>query len=258
MEVVDQLGHKILLNHVPRRIVSLVPSITELLVDLGLQDAIIGVTKFCVHPHGLIKKKKLIGGTKSLNLELIKELNPDFIIANKEENEQTQIEELSKIFKVYVSDIKSYDDSIELMQTLGDIFHRRQEVAELSHLLELYRPTPLFNNQSALYLIWCKPYMSIGHDTYIHHIMSSLGLNNVYSSSVRYPIVSDEDLNNIKPSYVFLSSEPYPFQEKHIAELEEIFPQSAIVLVDGEAFSWYGTRILKLNRYFEHLKSNLS
>ena len=258
MEVVDQLGQKLIFNHVPCRIVSLVPSLTELLFDLGLENDIIGITKYCVHPDDVIKKKKLIGGTKTLNLELIKELNPDFIIANKEENEQTQIEALSEICNVYVSDIKNSHDSIKLIDTLGNIFSKQQEASELTNRLLLSRPTSIFDNHTVLYLIWRKPYMSIGHDTYIHHMLNSLGLNNVYSSAVRYPIVSDEDLNKIEPSYVFLSSEPYPFQEKHIGELEKKFPKSKIILVDGEAFSWYGTRILKFNRYFENLKTKLS
>lgn len=257
MTVKDQMGRTVRIKKPVRRIVSLVPSITELLVDLGLQNEIVGITKFCVHPASLKRDKSIIGGTKNIKISDIIALKPDLVIANKEENDPEQVENLSNHVPVYVSDIQSYEDNIQMIRDLSVHIHTPHIAAEVIRDLRAKQPSYLFNQQTVLYLIWQEPYMSIGQDTYIHHVLESLGLENIMNESLRYPKIELSDIQQMSPDYIFLSSEPYPFQTKHLDKLARLAPESKVILVDGEAFSWYGTRILKLGQYFQNLKSEL-
>jgi iron complex transport system substrate-binding protein len=251
------MNNSILLSSSPKRIVSLVPSITELLVDLGLEKNIVGITKFCIEPSYLKTQCKIIGGTKKINIDLIKSLNPDIIIANKEENIENDVLEMMNFSNVWISDIKTLNDNLHLISELGKIFNRINEANEI--IIETKKCFNNLNNiklkdKEVLYLIWKKPYMSVGKDTFIHDILSQIGLKNCINE-FRYPII---DLKNFeKVDYVFLSSEPYPFSTKEMNDFQNIFPYSKIVLVDGSYFSWYGSRISKSKEYFEKLISNL-
>ncbi len=157
----DQLGRKIQINHPPKRIISLVPSQTELLFDLGLNDEVVGVTKFCVHPENKFKSITKIGGTKKLNMEKIRSLNPDLIIGNKEENEKEQIETLMKEFPVWMSDIYNLDDALNMMKALGKLVDKNKKALEMATAIK-ERFTNLekgLNGKeppSAAYLIWKK------------------------------------------------------------------------------------------------------
>jgi len=257
MTVKDQMGRIVRINKPLRRIVSLVPSITELLVDLGLRNEIVGITKFCVHPNGLKKDKLIIGGTKNIRIDDIISLKPDLVIANKEENDPHQIENLCKHVPVYISDIQSYEDNLQLIRDLSVYIKTPNIAAQVIRDLKAKQPERLFDRQSVLYLIWKEPYMTIGQDTYIHYMLESLGLVNMMNESLRYPKLELSDIQQMRPDFIFLSSEPYPFQSKHLDELARLAPESKVILVDGEAFSWYGTRILKLGQYFQNLKSEL-
>lgn len=238
------------------KIISLVPSITEALFDFGLsENEIIGRTKFCIHPENLVQKIEIIGGTKNLNLDKIKALNPDLIIANKEENVKEQIEELQKDFKVLVTNISNLEDNYYLLKTLGNLLGK-QEIAQKFNL-KIYEILANFSDlkkKKCAYLIWRNPYMTVGFDTFIHDILDKIGFENIFKNQKRYPEVSVEDLRNAE--YIFLSSEPFPFQQKHIDELQKELPDAKIFLVDGEAFSWYGTRLAKCESYFQSLVQN--
>lgn len=259
----DYLGKQIKLENVPKRIVSLVPSQTELLVDLGLKDRIVGITKFCVHPRELRKTKKIVGGTKQVNYDKIKKLKPDLILCNKEENTLEMVTELQKIAPVHISDIKTISDSCDLINDYAELFDCIKEATRL--ILEIKKTRALFrdritrtNRSTVLYLIWRDPWMTIGSDTFIHKMLEENHLKNYCGDRLRYPEINLLEVSqNNAPDFIFLSSEPYPFQEKHRKEFLSLFPKSSIILVDGEYFSWYGSRLLKAYAYFEELKRQL-
>ena len=238
------------------KIISLVPSITEALFDFGLNDKeIIGRTKFCIHPENAVQKIEIIGGTKNLNIGKIKSLNSDLIIANKEENVKEQIEELQKDFKVLVTNISNLEDNYYLLKTLGNLLGKQETAQKFN--LKIYEILAKFSDlekKKCAYLIWKNPYMTVGFDTFIHDILDKVGFQNIFKNKKRYPEISVEDLK--AADYIFLSSEPFPFQQKHIDELQKELPDAKIFLVDGEAFSWYGTRLAKCESYFQNLVEN--
>ncbi len=261
----DQIGRKIELKVAPKRIVSLVPSLTELLCDLGLEDCLVGVTKFCVHPENLRKAKTDIGGTKKLHLDRIEDLNPDLIIANKEENNRDEVEELAKNYPVYVSDIESFDDVHSFIFDIGALSGNVSQAQKLNS--EITEAVSTVKNRAlnkeplrAVYLIWKDPFMAAGTDTFITKMLNLCGVQNALSDwgekGLRYPELTIEDIKTINPEIVLLSSEPYPFKDKHLKEIgaETGLP---VKLVDGEAFSWYGSRILHCLPYLQRFVQDL-
>jgi ABC-type Fe3+-hydroxamate transport system substrate-binding protein len=235
------------------KVISLVPSITEALFDLGLtENEIIGRTKFCIHPEDKVKNVEIIGGTKNLNIEKIKALKPDLILANKEENVKEQVEILMKDFKVIVYNTETIEDNYYLVKNLGLLFNR-EERAQIFNLkiYEVLNEAKINSKIKAAYLIWKNPYMTVGSDTFIHNILAEIGFENIFKNQTRYPEIQVEDL--AEADVIMLSSEPFPFKEKHIAELKEFYPEKKIIIVDGEAFSWYGTHIAKCENYFKEL-----
>ena len=240
----------------PRRIISVVPSQTELLYDLGLDDEVVGITKFCVHPEAWFRDKTRIGGTKKLNLENIRALQPDLIIANKEENDQKQIETLAKEYPVWVSDISTIEDALQMIDGVGAVVNREAKATELIRDIVagfevLQRSTV---RKRVAYLIWYQPWMAAGGDTFISDVIETIGWENVFKDQRRYPGISIEALREYRPDVVLLSSEPFPFKEKHGKEIREAMPEVAVELVDGEMFSWYGSRMLKAVGYFYFVK----
>lgn len=235
------------------KIISLVPSITETLFDFGLtDDEVIGRTKFCIHPSTLVKNIEVIGGTKNLNIEKIKSLKPDLIIANKEENEKLQVEELMKDCKVWVTDISNLDDNRDFISELG-ILLKKEDLAKSFNqkINSVFIDTKINKPKKAAYLIWKNPYMTVGADTFIHEILNNLGFDNLFKSRKRYPEVSVDEM--VDADLIFLSSEPFPFKQKHIDELQKQLPNKEIILVDGEAFSWFGTHLMKVDDYLKDL-----
>ncbi|MCW3103997.1 MAG: transporter substrate-binding protein [Bacteroidetes bacterium] len=269
----DQLGRKISLTAIPRRIISLVPSQTELLYDLGLRDEVVGITKFCIHPEEWFRTKTRVGGTKKYDFEKIKALQPDLIIGNKEENEKEQIELLMKEYNVWMSDIYTLKDALQMIAALGALLGKNEAATNLKLEIESrFRrftasspsstslPPPTLNLQPPTsrlrtsYFIWRKPYMVAGHDTFINEMMKLCGFENVFTDrDSRYPEVSREEILEAKPELILLSSEPYPFKEQHIMEFRELLPDAKVMVVDGEIFSWYGSRLLKAPAYFSTL-----
>ena len=236
------------------KIVSLVPSITETLFDFGLTaDEVIGRTKFCIHPKTLITKVPVIGGTKNLNLDKIKALKPDLIIANKEENEKLQIEELGKYFEIWLTNIENLQDNQNFLTELGTLLNKQELALNFNEKINvIFDSSKELSPKKVAYLIWKNPYMTVGSDTFIHEIIEKIGFTNLFKDSKRYPEIS---VNQMKEAeYVFLSSEPFPFQQKHIDELQKELPDSKIMLVDGEAFSWYGTHLSRCGDYFKTLR----
>ncbi len=250
----DQMGREVDIPIKPRRIVSLVPSQTELLFNLGLKQQLVGITKYCTHPADGVNKILKVGGTKQLDIELIKTLNPDLIIVNKEENERTQVEELCRRFPVWISDIAGLNDAIAMIKDLGWITGRSVEADKIAGKItsSFIRIKPLQTNIKVAYLIWRKPYMLAGNGTFINDMLTRCGLQNAVEEA-RYPQKSIDQLIEINPDVLFLSSEPYPFKEKHIHELKAYLPNAKMYLVDGELFSWYGSRLQFSSAYFQQL-----
>lgn len=253
IHLTDQIGQKIHLKSKAKRIISVVPSQTEFLYDLGLTDEVVGITKFCVHPKEWFKSKNRVGGTKTLNFDKIKNLNPDLIIANKEENTQSEIEFLQAHYPVYTSDIKTLDDAYQMMSDIGIMTNRIDNSENIiNEIISNFKDLPQFN-KSVLYLIWKNPYMVAGQDTFINNLLEKVGLTNVAINTVdRYSEITAKEIKQINPDYIFLSSEPYPFKEKDVLELNKLC-QSSIVLVDGEMFSWYGSRLKYFKNYINQL-----
>ena len=255
----DQTGNTISLAAVPQRIISLVPSQTELLADLGLEINVIGITKFCVRPAEWRAIKTIVGGTKRLKPAVIESLSPDLILANKEENERDQVLTLKEKFPVWTSDIHNLDDAIQMIHAVGMMTGTAGKAISMTDRIRsefdnLLNVTPAI---TAAYLIWQNPYMAAGSDTFIDSMMRAAGFINIFSQS-RYPETTIEQLRSMQPDVVLLSSEPFPFREKHANEIARLLPHSKCINVDGEMFSWYGSRLLYAAAYFSALRKGLN
>ena len=238
----DALGRPVGLASPPRRIVSLVPSLTELLADLGLDDEVVGLTRFCVHPEGWKRRKAIVGGTKTVDPERVAALRPDLVLAAKEENVPDQVEALAA--PVFVTDVATVADAVAMIRTVGALVGRAEAAGALAdRVARGFASLAPPRRVRAAYLIWREPWMTVGGDTFISDVMAHAGFDNVYRDAARYPTVTPDALRARQPEAVLLSSEPYPFRESHRAEVRALVPGARVECVDGEAFSWYGSRM---------------
>jgi ABC-type Fe3+-hydroxamate transport system substrate-binding protein len=259
LNATDQMGRRVAVPFPPQRIVSLVPSQTELLFDLGLGERVVGVTKFCIHPAEARKKATVIGGTKNFDFEKIASLNPDLIIGNKEENYQAGIDQLAANYPVWLSDISNLAEALDMIRRVGFIAGAKEKAevlaTEIATSFAALAPVGADNAPTtAAYFIWRKPYMVAAEGTFINDMLRRAGLANVFASQQRYPEIIADQLATAAPQRILLSSEPYPFSEKHIAEFQQICRDAKIEIVDGELFSWYGSRLRKSAAYFSQLQ----
>ncbi|WP_413998945.1 ABC transporter substrate-binding protein [Flavobacterium sp. W1B] len=261
--LIDQIGNEHTFEKSPQRIISLVPSQTELLCDLGLEDRIVGITKFCVHPYHLKSTKKIVGGTKKVHYEKIRLLQPDIIICNKEENTKEIVEELRKICPVWVTDIITIEDNFKMITDFGQLFNCRIEAQKWNDKLAFaLSDFKNFIKDKAIakvtYFIWKTPYMVAGSNNFINELLRLNHFKNIYDDKGRYPEIELEKMKSEgNPEIVFLSSEPYPFKREDGYEIAEFAENAQIILVDGEMFSWYGSRLLKAFEYFKNLHQKL-
>lgn len=264
---VDQMGRTVQVPYHPQRIISLVPSQTELLFDLGLDVQIVGVTKFCVHPASKVTQKQSVGGTKQFRFDVIEALQPDLIFGNKEENYREGIEQLAQKYPVWVSDIKGLPGALDMVRRVGALVNRAEASRQMAHnIAERFAhlgaaKLPL----RTAYVIWQKPIMVVGAETFIHDMLTRCGLLNAvaatdgrYAASGRYPTLTLAQLHAADLDLILLSSEPFPFKEKHRQAWQTHFPAARVELVDGEMFSWYGSRLLSAVPYFAELISRLA
>ncbi|MBK8428234.1 MAG: ABC transporter substrate-binding protein [Lewinellaceae bacterium] len=260
-KITDQMNRKVKLSEgAPKRIISLVPSQTEFLFDLGLEQEVVGITKFCVHPSAWFQTKARVGGTKTLHFDKIAALQPDLIIGNKEENERAQIEALAERYPVWLSDIVTLDDALDMMLRVGRLTGRAEKAQEIVEEISASfqaLPQSTVKPGRAAYFIWRKPYMVAANGTFIYEMMRMAGFENVFADLERYPEITLDMLAAAQPDCIFLSSEPYPFAEKHIAVFQEACPDARIRIVDGEMFSWYGSRLRYAPDYFRSLWETL-
>lgn len=254
---IDQLNRTIELKKTPSRIISLVPSQTELLYDLGLEEEVVGITKFCVHPESWFRNKTRIGGTKTVNIEKVKSLRPDLIIANKEENNREQIEDLAKEIPVWISNVNTLGEAGNMITTIGEITGKTKAANDITDRLKAgFKNLSMeisHQHKKTCYLIWKDPFMTVGGDTFINDLLTKTGFENMFQQRQRYPQITIDELQRSNCQLLLLSSEPYPFQQKHINELQQYLPATKIILVDGEMFSWYGSRLLQAIAYFKNL-----
>ncbi len=228
------------------KIISLVPSLTELIIELGLKSSLVGRTRFCVEPEGEIEDVPIIGGTKNPRLDKIEEIQPDLVIANKEENRKEDITYLSRQTEVEVTDIASVEDALITIHELGSRLGAPEKAKQLTqNISSLLEKRPDERPLQTLYLIWQDPWMSVGKDTYIHDVLQRWNLTNATGYARRYPTLTNEQMQKLQPELILLSSEPFPFKEKHVEKLEPMFPDARILTVDGKWFSWYGSRMVK-------------
>jgi len=264
----DQLGKQHSFETTPKRIVSLVPSQTELLFDLDLEENLVGITKFCVHPYHLKSTKKSVGGTKKVHFEKIRLLEPDIIIANKEENTLEIVEELSKICPVWVTDIITLEDNLKMIEDFGNLFNKRTEAQKWINKINFAHKdfTEFVKDKEVLkaaYFIWANPYMVAAGDTFINEMLKLNKFENIYDNNPkyegRYPEVIEQKMRiQGDPDLVLLSSEPFPFKDEHAFELGRYTHHAKTVFVDGEMFSWYGSRLVKAFDYFKKLHERIA
>jgi ABC-type Fe3+-hydroxamate transport system substrate-binding protein len=253
----DQIGRHITLKGSPDKIVSLVPSITELLFDLVPMNRIAGRTKFCIHPQEKIIDIPKVGGTKTIDLSKIKNISPDLILANLEENTKEQIEELYKDYPVYISNVKDIKSCISMINDVARLTNATQPATKIIKEIEQEFTLSKASKISCIYLIWNKPYMCAGNDTYISAMLSAAGFQNLLQES-RYPEITIDQINTLQPEVILLSSEPFPFKDKHIDILKSNLSYAPIIkLVDGEMFSWYGSRTAPGLRYGKQLRKSI-
>ncbi len=262
---IDQIGNQHTFETVPKRIVSLVPSQTELLYDLGLEDAIVGITKFCVHPFHLKSTKKIVGGTKNVKFDKIKALQPDIIICNKEENTKEIVEELQQICPVWVTDIYTIEDNNKMIYDFGELFNKRTEAKKWIDKINFAHQdfTRFVKNQKqqkVAYFIWANPFMVAGNNTFINELLKLNNFQNIYENKEsRYPEIELKKMRlEGDPDLVLLSSEPFPFKDEHAFEIGRFTHHAKTIFVDGEMFSWYGSRLAKAFDYFKNLHNKLA
>ena len=251
----DMIGRKVAIHFPPQRIISLVPSQTELLYKIGLGDRIVGKTMYCVHTNSESNIAAKVGGTKSVKFDLINALKPDLIICNQEENTLEIVETLAQKYPVWISDVNDLESALQMIEDIGNITDKSFESLTLiniikSEFLKIKNKT----KKKCVYLIWRKPYMTVGSDTFIHNMLQYAGFENSIIKT-RYPELKIQEIIDLNPDVILLSTEPYPFKQKHIAELEEFMPNTKILVVDGEMFSWYGSRLVNSPQYFKTLQT---
>jgi len=255
----DHIGQNIELPQKPRRIVSLVPSQTELLFDLGLEEETVGITKFCVRPASWFREKKRVGGPKSVNIEAVRALQPELVLANKEENIREEIMAIAAFCPVWTSDISTLEQAIDMINTVGEMTQTREKAVDIiDRIREGFGGLDKYARPlRTTYFIWQEPYMVAGGDTFINDMMQYCGMENIFQNQTRYPITTPEELQQLGCDCILLSSEPFPFKASHQAALQELLPGIKVLLADGEMFSWYGSRLLEAPRYFSSIRAVL-
>jgi len=258
IDVLDQMGRRVTLPQEPRRIVSLVPSQTELLCDLGGADRLVGATDFCTEPAALLQHVARIGGTKRFNFQRIDELAPDLIIGNLEENYKEGIDRLAERYPVWMSDIYSLADNSSMLRSLGQLIGQSASAEALvSEIEEGFNALPSQPIGSAAYLIWRKPWMVAAGNTFINAMMTHAGFENVFEDLARYPEVTLEQISAARPDFILLSDEPFPFKDDHIVEMQAAVPGARVMIIDAMPFSWYGSRMRLAADYFLSLRKRL-
>ena len=251
---VDASGVALRLAAPPRRIVSLIPSTTELLCALGLAEALVGVTVYCVEPRDVVRGKARVGGEKDPDLAAIRALAPDLVVANVEENRREDVDALRAAgLAVWVTYPRTVAEGLAMIRELGEVTGAREGARVLLDTLEpLYAAvrarTAARPPVSVFYPIWREPWMTIGADTYVHDLLATCGGANVFADRTRYPTTTLEEVAARRPEVILLPDEPFRFRRVHLRDFDA-YPAVPAVrdgrvhLVDGKPFSWHGPRL---------------
>jgi ABC-type Fe3+-hydroxamate transport system substrate-binding protein len=263
-ELIDAAGTRHVAVAAPPRIVSLVPSITELVCDLGLADALVGRTGFCVHPRASVRTIPKVGGTKDLNLARIRELAPTHVIVNVDENEKPAVDELARFVPtIIVTHPLAPRDNLALYRLLGGIFCCQDRAVQLGNAFahaydNAVHACAALPRQNVLYLIWRKPWMTVSRDTYISRTLALIGWDTLpVTARTRYPEIELDAALLAQVDHVLLSSEPYRFRERDVASVQKLLPpgtRCTVSLIDGEMTSWYGSRAIQGLRHLGQLR----
>lgn len=236
----------------PKRIVSLCPSLTETLCALGLGHRMAGRTRYCIHPQQEVRDMRIVGGTKDIDMDVLRDIEPDLVFAVKEENRKEDIGNISAIAPVYVFDVRSFGDSLMMMLSLGRMMSMRGRAIDMVNEIELlYSRLPALSySMKYLFMVWRDPWMSIGQDTYTDSVLACAGFQNCMSErEERYPVLTEKEITESGAELVILPSEPFPFEGIHRQEIRRILPRAMVVFADGEMMSWYGARMLHAAPY---------
>ena len=257
---IDQTGHELWMDSPPRRIVSLTPSITELLFDLGLSDEVVGVTRHCSYPEVKTRHKERVGEIKNPDLEKIRSLNPDLILGNKRENLKEVIADLRQDFPVWISDVNSIETACDMIRSIGDLVEKQPVAQWIAGKIE-ERFRSLASEQvnqkmrrRAVCLVWRKPLMAAGAGTFTNSLLEITGLINAFSTVADYPETTEAEIRTLDTQLILLPTSPFPFNERNVLEMRAACPGASVVLVDGELFGWYGSRLLRTPDYLRALR----
>lgn len=252
-KMTDHVGRTIEIAISPKRIISLCPAITTTLFSIGLDKEIIGRTRYCLFPENKVEQLEVVGGTKDINLEKIRTLNPDLIIAEKEENTEEIVLQLEKEFPVYVFEVQSIEDNDRMIQDLGQLTNKETASARLrEQILQALGSLPNLQGKKVAYMIWQNPFMVVGDDTYINALLGAMNLVNPFTAvEGRYPVVTLEDLQQMDLDYLLLATEPFRFKERHVEKMASLLTTVQVSLIDGEMF-WYGVNMIDGANYLKN------
>jgi ABC-type Fe3+-hydroxamate transport system substrate-binding protein len=248
------------------KIISLVPSVTETLYTLGLEDQILAISRFCVLPADRVQLKPKVGGTKNPKLQKILEMKPDIVILNEEENRKEDADFLREHgIRLYVSFPRTMLQAAQMVEEMGRLFNATEKASELvgeirNRMVTYQAPY----RKRTLILIWRRPYMTVNRETYVDDVCRFFGFDNVFlTAPERYPRLTDQEINAADPEVVLFPDEPYPFRDKHVEEFRNRFPDSRAVrrnrllLFNGTYVAWHGFGTLRALREFPALLQRL-
>lgn len=260
INITDDIGQSFYFEKIPQRIISLVPSVTYTFFDLQSEHLLVGRTKFCILPKTKVASIPVVGGTKQIHIDRIIELQPDLVICNQEENTLEIFEQLKSAgIPTVVTITKNLEDNSRLIQLLGTLTQQSSLAEKINEQItaSMQEVKNIFQQKTTIYLIWKDPYMTIGQDTFIHDMLEQIGIVNCFQDQNRYPSTDIREIAELRPDYLLLSSEPYPFQQKHLEEFQKLLPGTKVMLVDGEYFSWHGSMIRHSAEYFKEMHKKL-
>jgi len=245
----DARGKVLHFPEAPKKIISLVPSTTESLFAMGCEKELVGLTRYCIHPYEKCKAKTKIGGTKNIEMERILSLKPELAFANNEENTTEIFDELERAgINVFSSFPKTIDDALQDLSDIGNIMRKSEEAAGFIRNIRAKKVGSTDSRFTFCYLIWYNPWMAVSGDCFISEMLKQVGGNNIFKSHKdRYFTTTPKEIAKRNPDRIFLSSEPFPFKQKHRHLLHEQsrMPMEKLSLIDGEMCSWHGTRMEK-------------
>jgi len=253
--VIDQLNRKIEINNNLNNIISLVPSLTELLFFLKMDEQVKGITNFCVHPSDKLSDKVIVGSPLHVDYEKIEQINPDIIIAGKSENNKNNIEKIAEKYPVWVSDVRSIEDACKMIEKIGMICNQSDLSYNITKNISVGFDSLADKTKiKVCYLVWEKPFMVAGNNNYINDILKKTGLINVFEHKEGYAKVTAKEMQECQADFVLLPSEPYKFDNSHISTYKNLINKATVLLVDGQLFSWYGNRMLLAINYLKNMK----